>query len=91
MATHSSILAWRINPMDRGAWRAMVHGVTKSWTPLKRLTTAHRSPSPPGTPRHPREKTAIYEPASLTSRHSESAGVVILDFPDSRNIKGEEK
>ena len=27
--THSSILAWRI-PMDRGAWRATVHGVTKS-------------------------------------------------------------
>ena len=29
MATHSSILAWRI-PLDRGAWRATVHGVTKS-------------------------------------------------------------
>ena len=26
MATHSSILAWRIL-MDRGAWRATVHGV----------------------------------------------------------------
>ena len=25
MATHSSILAWQI-PMDRGAWRAEVHG-----------------------------------------------------------------
>ena len=31
MATHSSILAWRI-PMDTGAWQAIVHGVTKSWT-----------------------------------------------------------
>ena len=31
MATHSSILAWRI-PMDRGAWRATVYGVSKSWT-----------------------------------------------------------
>ena len=31
MATHSSILAWRI-PMDRGAWRATVHVVTKSVT-----------------------------------------------------------
>ena len=31
MATHSSILAWRI-PMDRGAWRAIVHGVAKSPT-----------------------------------------------------------
>ena len=26
MATHSCILAWE-NPMDRGAWRATVHGV----------------------------------------------------------------
>ena len=32
-ATHSSILACRI-PMDRGAWRAIVHGVTKSQTRL---------------------------------------------------------
>ena len=31
MATHSSVLAWKI-PMDRGAWRATVHGVTKSWS-----------------------------------------------------------
>ena len=29
MATHSSILAWRI-PMDRGTWQATVPGVTKS-------------------------------------------------------------
>ena len=28
IATHSSILAWRI-PVDRGAWRATVHGVEK--------------------------------------------------------------
>ena len=33
MATLSSILAWRI-PMDRGAWRATVYGVTKNWTGL---------------------------------------------------------
>ena len=31
VATHSSILAWR-SPMDRGAWWATAHGVTKSWT-----------------------------------------------------------
>ena len=31
MATHSSVLAWKI-PMDRGAWWATIHGVTKSWT-----------------------------------------------------------
>ena len=28
-ATHSSILAWE-NPVDRGAWWATVHGVTKN-------------------------------------------------------------
>ena len=33
MATHSSILAWRI-PMDRGAWWAIVHRVTKNQTLL---------------------------------------------------------
>ena len=33
MSIHSSILAWRIL-MDREAWRATVHGVTKSWTRL---------------------------------------------------------
>ena len=31
MATHSSLLAWRI-PVDRGAWWATVHRVKKSWT-----------------------------------------------------------
>ena len=31
MATHFSILAWRI-PMDRDAWWATVHGVAKSET-----------------------------------------------------------
>ena len=33
MATHNSILAWRI-PMDRESWQATVYGVTKSWTRL---------------------------------------------------------
>ena len=33
LATHSSILTWRI-PMGRGAWRATVHVVAKSWTGL---------------------------------------------------------
>ena len=33
MSTPSSILAWGI-PMDRGAWLAIVHGVTKSRTQL---------------------------------------------------------
>ena len=33
MATHSSILAWKI-PMNRGAWQATVHRVAKSQTRL---------------------------------------------------------
>ena len=37
MATHSSILAWRIL-MDRGSWWATVHGVAKNPTRLKRLS-----------------------------------------------------
>ena len=32
MATHSSILAWRI------PWWAIVHGVAKSWTRLKQIS-----------------------------------------------------
>ena len=31
MATHSSILTWRIL-MDRRAWQAAVHAVAKKWT-----------------------------------------------------------
>ena len=31
MAIHSNIIAWRI-PIDRGASKATVHGVTKSQT-----------------------------------------------------------
>ena len=38
MATHSSILAWR-TPLDRGAWRATVHGVSES-DMTERLSTA---------------------------------------------------
>ena len=29
------------NPMDRGAWRATVHGVAKSRTPLRDFTHSH--------------------------------------------------
>ena len=37
MATHFSILAWRI-PMDRGAWKAAVHGVAEGRTRLSDFT-----------------------------------------------------
>ena len=36
MTTTSSSLVWKI-PWDRGAWRAIVHGVPKSWTRLSDL------------------------------------------------------
>ena len=39
MATHSSILACRI-PMDRGAWRAIIHGVAKESDTTEPLSTA---------------------------------------------------
>ena len=45
MTTHSSILACRM-PMDRGAWWATVHGVTKSQSQLS--GTAHQT-TPPAT------------------------------------------
>ena len=37
MATHSSILAWRM-PTDRGAWWVAIHGVAKSQTWLSSQT-----------------------------------------------------
>ena len=43
-ATHPSILAWRI-PMDRGAWWATVHRVTKRQTRLKQLSTHACNPT----------------------------------------------
>ena len=37
MATHSNILPWRI-PVDRGAWKATIHGIAESDT-TERLST----------------------------------------------------
>ena len=43
MATHSSILAWRMS-VDRGAWQATVHGVAKSWTKKQLNVHTHLCP-----------------------------------------------
>ena len=46
MTTHSSVLAWRI-PMDRGAWRATVHGsqrVGHNWV-TKHSTAPYQWPA----------------------------------------------
>ena len=42
MATHSSVLAWRI-PGTGGAWWATVYGVAQSQTRLKRLSISSNS------------------------------------------------
>ena len=42
MATHSSVLAWRI-PGTRGAWWAAVYGVAQSRTRLKQLISSSSS------------------------------------------------
>ena len=41
MAIYFSILAWRI-PMDKGALRVTVQGVTNSWTQLSGHTYTHQ-------------------------------------------------
>ena len=41
MATHSSILAWRIPWTILWAWQAIVHEVEKSWIWLRQFSTHH--------------------------------------------------
>ena len=38
MATHSNILAWEI-PWAKGAWQAIVHGVTEELDTTERLNS----------------------------------------------------
>jgi len=40
MAPRSSTLAWK-NPMDGGAWKAVVHGVAEGQTRLSDFTFTH--------------------------------------------------
>ena len=47
MATPSSILAWG-NPMDKGAWWATVHGVTKELDMTLQLNNNNSSSLPSG-------------------------------------------
>ena len=44
IATHSSVLAWRIPGME-GAWWAAVYGVAQSWTRVERLSSSSSSRS----------------------------------------------
>ena len=54
------------NPMDRGAWQAVVHGVTKNWT---RLSTAQHSTKEAIT-----LKTTFYNLFSMLMRPGERNG-----------------
>ena len=49
MATHSSILAWRIPWTEEPGGLHIVHGVAKSWTRLSDFTHTLRSLVCPGT------------------------------------------
>ena len=62
MATHSSILTWRI-PMDRKTWQATVHGAPKSQTWL-RLNTIQYS-----TNKHIQELLSIFSIRVLEIKH----------------------
>ena len=62
MSTHCSILAWR-SFMDRGVWRAAVHGVEKSWTQLSNLacTPLHFTGQKSEAQRNPKAKRLLQQ------------------------------
>jgi len=45
MAPYSSTLAWKIHPMDGGAWKAAVHGVAECQTRLSDFTFTFHFPA----------------------------------------------
>ena len=76
MVTQSSILAWRI-PMDRGAWWATVHGVTKSWT--ERLSTYRIRSEVKVTQSCPTLRPhALYHPWNSPGQNIEVGGLSLL-------------
>ena len=81
MATHSSILAWRI-PMDRGSWQVTIHRATKSKILLKQLNTAHITliqPWPNQVREHfclPRKSPPTCEVSFLPPTHGSSTPLV---------------
>ena len=90
MATHSSVLTWRI-PMDRGAWQARVHQVSES-DMTEQLSTAHMKGSD-GLPRLPESPWHKADPGaepevSLGSWMSQVLGKFLLwvEFTQWREI-----
>ena len=62
------------NPMDRGAWWAIVHTVAKSWTGLKRLSTQNKWKAGLG----PRPQTQASTPRSLRWSNVTHVGALVL-------------
>ena len=61
--------------MDRGGWRATVHGIAKSQTQLNRVST-HEANSVPGSPQ---------SPSSVSSFHNK--GILGWDARDPTTLK----
>ena len=68
------------NPRDRGAWRATVHGVSKSWARLKRLST-----HTPGLVNFPPSELFLWIPVNrhiLRTHNVSSYGLDARDAPE---------
>ena len=80
MATHASILAWRI-PTDRGAWWAMVHG-----NPVGEGTTRRGTATPVHRPQRPAGSThsstrGLRPPEQLPNNMAPAASQDLLSLP----------
>ena len=69
------------NPMDRGAWRAPVHRVAKSWTQLKQFSTHTCMGGPHPVFRGPEKNKEQRESLlSLSDCSSQETGLFCLDW-----------
>ena len=81
------------NPLDRGAWWATVHGVTKSWPRLKRLSTHALFPSRLSTPKTTAVYCCVYSPKACAG-HAVSFQQMFVDLlmiKDGSNVRKEKK
>ena len=80
MATHSHILAWK-NPMNRGTWKATVHGSQKSQTWLSDQTTTTKAITAKDSP----AVRSLERPGAGSSRASRGKAVAVRPFSRIRN------
>ena len=80
---------WLENPLDKGAWWVVVHGLAKNWTWLKRhrmqcIDAISHLPSHPAPPAHPCVYKPVLHVLCLSVSHSCPANTFIwaifLDF-----------